>query len=113
MNLASADGLQIVYPQAGEPYSDPCIIQRRSWGGGSAMVWTEITEHNMTPLVVVHENLTGIRYRDFITEQTVLLFLNGQQRQNRLIVLQHDNASCAHVARDVTFLQNNKTEVMD
>jgi hypothetical protein len=46
-------------------------IQRRSFGGGSIMVWGGITEHDKTPLVVFAGNLTGMRYRDGIVQRYV------------------------------------------
>ena len=33
----------------GERYADACVIQRRSFGGGSVMVWGGRTEHDRTP----------------------------------------------------------------
>ena len=38
-HLDSSDGRSRVYRRVGERYADACVIQRQSFGGGSAMVW--------------------------------------------------------------------------
>jgi len=55
-HLDSNDGQSQVYCCVGERYADACVIQRRSLGWGSAMVWVGITECGKTPLVVVAGN---------------------------------------------------------
>jgi hypothetical protein len=42
-----------VYRRVGERYTDACVIQRQSFGGGSVMVWGSITAHGRTPLVAI------------------------------------------------------------
>ena len=56
-HLDSSDGRSRVYRRVGERYTDACVIQRQSFGGGSVMVWGGITAHGRTPLVVVAGNL--------------------------------------------------------
>ena len=41
-----------VYWRVGERYADACVIERRSFGRGSVIVWGSIAERDRTPLVV-------------------------------------------------------------
>lgn len=69
------------------------------------MVWGGITAHGRTPVQIVNENLTGVRYRDEIIQRHVIPFI---QRQQNHITLQQDNArpNVACVVRFV-FVQQN------
>jgi hypothetical protein len=42
-HIDSSDGRSRAYRRVGERYADACVIQRQSFGGGSAMVWGGIT----------------------------------------------------------------------
>ena len=103
-HLDSSDGRNRVYRRVGERFQDACVVERRSFGGGSVMVWGGITTHRRTPLVLVQGNLTGIQYRDAIIRQHVVPFIRAQQRQ---VTLQQDNAR-PHVARVVTDYLNRQ-----
>lgn len=109
-HLDSSDGRQRVYRRTGERYADPCVVQRRAFGGGSVMVWGGITSTGRTALQVVDGNLTAAQYRDEILQPHVVPFI--QNRGNR-VTFQHDNAR-PHVARIVRdFLNNQNVNVMD
>ena len=79
-------------------------IQRRSFGRGSVMVWEGITERGSTPLVVVTENLTGIRLWDEFF--SAMLFRSSKFRST----MSHSSRTAKpHVARvvgDYLILQN-------
>ena len=77
-------------------YADACVIQCRSFAGGSVMVRWGITERDRIPLVV-DGNLTGIRYQDEIVQRYVIPFTQAQANN---VTFQHDNAR-SHVARVV------------
>ena len=61
--------------------------------GGSVMVWGGISHGVKTPLVVIHGNLTAVRYRDQVLMPHVLPLVNAHN-----LTFQHDNAR-PHVAR--------------
>lgn len=108
-HLDSSDGRQRVYRRIGERFSDACVLQRRSFGGGSVMVWGGITAHGRTELVIIVGALTAVRYRDIVIQGHVIPFINGQARR---ITLQQDNAR-PHVARIVSeFLQEENINVL-
>lgn len=108
-HLDSSDRRCRVYRRPGERYSDPCVLQRRAFGGGSVMVWGGMTANGRTQLQIINGNLTGVRYRDEILQTHVIPFV---QNQARPITLQQDNARphVARVARD--FLQQQNVEVL-
>jgi hypothetical protein len=56
------------YRREGECFPDTCVMQHRSFGEGSIMVWGGITERDRTLLVVVTGHLTRIRYRGEIAQ---------------------------------------------
>lgn len=108
-HLDGSDGRCRVYRRPGERYSDACVVQRQTFGGGSVMVWGGITRNGRTPLQLVNGNLTGIRYRDEILQRHVIPFIQNQGRQ---ITLQQDNAR-PHVARVVrNFLNQQNVDVL-
>jgi hypothetical protein len=53
-------------------------MQRRSFVGGSAMVWGGKTERDRTILVVVAGNLTEIRYQGELIQRYVVPFIQAQ-----------------------------------
>jgi hypothetical protein len=61
--------------------------------------------HGRTPLIVVAENLTGIRYRDEIVQPYVIPFIQAQANN---VTFQQDNARphVARVVRDYLTQQN-------
>jgi len=91
--LFRPDGRQRVYRRQGERFVDACVVERDRFGGGSIMIWGGIAHGLKTPLIVLRENLTGIRYRDQILQPVVVPFL-----QQHGLTLQQDNAR-PHVAR--------------
>ena len=106
-HLDSSDSRSREYRRVGERFHDSCVIQRRSLGGGSVMVWSGISSRGRTALVVVYGTLTGIRYRDEIIRPHVLPFV-----QQHNATLQQDNAR-PHVALVITdFLIQNNVNVL-
>ena len=76
--ISSSDDRFRVYRRTGERYADACVIQRRSFGGGSVMVCGGKRELGRTPLVVVAGNLIDIRYRDEIVQRYIIPFIQAQ-----------------------------------
>lgn len=58
-HIDGSDGRQRVYQRTGKCYSDSCVVQQCSWGGGSVMAWGSITEGISTPLLVIDGNPSG------------------------------------------------------
>lgn len=109
-HLDSHDGRLRAYRRPGERFSDPCVIERRAFGGGSVMVWGGITATGRTALQLVNGNLTAARYRDEILQPHVIPFI---QNHGNNVTLQQDNAR-PHVARVVqNFLQQQNVNLLD
>ena len=72
------------------------------------MVWGGISHGVKTPLVVIQDNLTAVRYRDQVLMPHVLPLVNVHN-----LTFQHDNARphVARVCRD--FLNQNNVQVLD
>ena len=104
-HLDSSDGRSRAYRRVGERYADACVIQRQSFGGGSAIVWGGIIAHSRTPLVVLAGNMTGIRYRDGIVQPNLIPFIQAQANN---VTFQQDNARphVTRVVRDYLTQQN-------
>ena len=84
-------------------------MQRRSFVGGSAMVWGGITERDKTILVVVAGNLIEIRYQGELNQRYVVPFI---QAQTNNVTFQQDNAR-SHVARIVCdYLTQQNVDVL-
>ena len=88
-------GRIMVYHRVGERYQDPCIRQRRAFGGGSVMVWGGISARGRTPLVIINGNLNAHRYLEEVVRPHVLPFVRDQRTN---MTFQQDNAR-PHVAR--------------
>jgi hypothetical protein len=67
-----------------------------SFGGGSVMMWTAISNDRKTDLVHVPGNLTAVRYRDEIIQPHIMHVIDRQRE-----LLQQDNAR-PHTARTTT-----------
>jgi hypothetical protein len=80
--ISSSDDRSRVYSRTGERYADACVIQRRSFGGGSVMVCGGKWERGRTPLVVVAGNLADIRYRDEIVQRYIIPIIQAQATNN-------------------------------
>ena len=75
----------------------------RFGGGGSVMVWGEISHGVKTLLVVIQGNLTAVRNRDQVLMPHVLPLVNAHN-----LMFQHDNAR-PHVAG---FVAISSTRIM-
>ena len=97
------------YSREGERCPDTCVMQHRSFGEGSIIVWGGITERGRTLLVVVTGHLTGIRYRGEIAQRYVIMFI---QAQGNTVTFQQDNAG-PHVARVLSqYLTQQNVDVL-
>ena len=106
--LFRPDGRLRVYRRRGERFADACVLERDRFGGGSVMVWGEISHGVQSTLIVVGGNLTAVRYRDEILRPVVVPFV-----QQRHLIFQHDNAR-PHVARVCQdFLANHNINPLD
>nr|XP_006823501.1 PREDICTED: short transient receptor potential channel 4-like [Saccoglossus kowalevskii] len=88
--------VRLVYWRPGERFTD--AIQHNQFGGGSIMEWDGFSYHQRTPLHVIDDKLTGLRYRDEILRPIVLTCLH---RIDAAAVPQDENA-IPHRARVVT-----------
>ena len=93
-SLDHSDGRIILYGRVGKRYQDACIRQRRAFGGGIVMVWSGISAHGRTPLVIINGNLNAHHYLEEVVRPQVLPFVRGQRRN---MTFQQDNAR-PHVA---------------
>ena len=56
-----------VYRRRNERYNEACTLERdRFGGGGSIMVWSGVSQHHRTELVVIAGNLNAVRYSEDI-----------------------------------------------
>jgi K+-sensing histidine kinase KdpD len=72
-------------------------MQRRSFVGGSAMVWGGKTERDRTILVVVAGNLTEIRYQGELIQRFLINVLN-----NACCILFHIRINAGPISTNVT-----------
>ena len=108
-NLDHSDGRIMVYRRVGERYQDACIRQRRVFGGGSVVVWGDISAHGRTPLVIIDGNLNAHHYLEEVVRPHVLPFVRGQRRN---MTFQQDNAR-PHIAHLImNFLRHENVLVM-
>ena len=92
----------------GERYADACVLQRDRFGGGSVMVWGGISHGLKSLLIVIADNLTGVRYRDEILRPVAVPFV-----QQHHLIFQQDNTR-PHVARVCQdFLANHNINPLD
>ena len=83
-------------------------IKKRSFRGGSVMVWGGISHGLKSQLVAIDGNLSAATFRDEILRPHVIPFL-----QQHNLTLQQDNAR-PHVARICqVFLANNNVHPLD
>jgi hypothetical protein len=96
-----------VYRRRNERFSSSCVLEVDSFGGGSVMMWSTISNDRKLYLVHVPGNLTAVRYRDEII-QPHLMHVIDRQRE----LLQQDNARphTARVAMD--YLEQNNINVL-
>ena len=107
--VSMADGRQRIWRRQGERYARCCVQQFNRWGGPSVMVWTGITAHHRTPLVVIDGNLTAQRYVNNILQPHLVPFMQAHPELN---IFQQDNAR-PHAARlTKNFLQAQGIEVL-
>ena len=64
--LQKRDGSIRVYRRRNERFSSSCVLEVDSFGGGSVMMWSTISNDRKIDLVHVPGNLTSVRYRDEI-----------------------------------------------
>lgn len=99
MTLYGSDGRRNVMRRPGERYSQCCIRETVSYGGGSVMFWGGISLTGRTELVFIRRGaLTAARYITEILEDHVVPYA-GYIGEN--FELMHDNAR-PHVARITT-----------
>ena len=67
------------------------------------MVWSGVSQHHRTELVVIAGNLNAVRYREDILLLHVVPFLQAHPD----LTLQHDNAT-SHTARSVCDFQEDR-----
>jgi hypothetical protein len=79
--------------RCGERFADACVLERDRFVGGSVMVWGRISHGLKSLLIVIADNLTGVRYRDEILRPVAVPFV-----QQHHLILQQDNTR-PHVAR--------------
>lgn len=97
--LRSPDGRERVWRRPNERYTDCTISERRSFNGGSVMVWAGISSEAHTELLFVENGaLNAHRYVEDILHEAVVPYSHfiGDG-----FTLMHDNAR-PHVARVVT-----------
>jgi hypothetical protein len=63
-----------VYRQRNEHYTEACTLEGRFGGGGSVMVWSGVSQHHRTELVIAG-NLNAVCYREDILLPHVVPFL--------------------------------------
>jgi hypothetical protein len=86
----------------------PTLEWDRFGGGGSVMVWSGVSQHHQTELVVIAGDLNAMRYRLDILLPHVVPFLQAHPD----MPLQHDNAT-SHTACSVCdFLQDSNVDVL-
>ena len=91
--LQKRDGSIRVYRRGNERFSSSCVLEVDSFGGGSVMMLSTISNDRKIDLVHVPGNLTAVRYRDEIL-QPHLMHAIDQQRE----LFQQENAR-PHTAR--------------
>lgn len=102
------DGRCRVYRRRGERYCDPCIFQKKSFGGGGVMVWAAIRHGWKSELVFINGNLTAQRYIDNVLAPQIVPHF----AENPLLTFMHDNAR-PHTARaSQQFLHEHNVEVL-
>ena len=100
--LQKRDGRIRVYRRRNERFSSSCIHEVDSFGRGSVMMWTALSNDRKTDLVHVPGNLTAVRYRDAIF-QPHLMHIIDRQRE----LFQQDNAR-SHTSRvAMDYLEQN------
>jgi hypothetical protein len=99
----------IVYHRRWTRFTDQCVCESDSFGGGSVMVWAGICRDGHTQLKIVHGTLNAVKYRDDILDAIVLYFL---QQHNFDHVFHHDNARCHVAGVCQEFLNQNHIRVL-
>ena len=87
-------------------YTEACTLERDG-GGGYVLVWSGVSQHHQTELVIAG-NLNAVCYKEDILPPHVVPFLQAHPD----VTLQHDNAT-SHTARSVCdFLQDRNVSVL-
>lgn len=69
--LHRSDGRIRVRRLAGERFREDCVLGTVAYGGGSVHVWGAMHSGGQSQLVVLVENVNGVRYRDILEEHLV------------------------------------------
>jgi transposase len=92
----------------GERFTDACVLERDRFKCGSVMVWGGISHGLKSLLIVIADNLTGVRYRDEILWPVAVPSV-----QQHHLIFQQDNVR-PHVARVCQdFLANHNINPLD
>ena len=108
--LTQRVGRQRVWRHHSEQYMPTVVQESYRFGQGSVMVWSGISIDGHTDLVVIHGNLTTVRYIEQTLLQHVLVATYDVGPE---FVLMHDNARAhvTHITRAV--LQELDTQEME
>ena len=87
------DGRQLAYRRQNERYRDNYVIESNRQGGGSVMIWGDISFNTKTQCVQICGNLNAARYQDEILNRVCIPHLH----HNSCMTLMHDGAP-AHTA---------------
>lgn len=106
--LHRTDGRVRVRRLVGERFHDDCVQETVAHGGGSVHVWGAMHAGGKSQLVVLEENVNGVRYRD-ILQQHMLPWARATFGDN--FAFQDDNAP-PHRARVTTnFLEEEGVQM--
>ena len=91
------DGRQRVWSRTGERYKPLAMTAHDRYAGGSVMVWGGITMTERIELHICQGHVTGLYYRDSVTESVVVPYAH---RHENAFIFQDDN-TLAHRSRVV------------
>jgi transposase len=108
--LARCDGRVRVYRRPGERYTAATVQEVDRFGGGSVMIWAEISIDNRTDLVVVPGRLNAMNYIENILEDHMVPAAYGVGQN---FILMQDNAKPHTAGITRNFFQERGIQVME
>ena len=96
-----------VYRRRNERFSSSCVQEVDRYGGGSIMMWAEISNDSKAELVHVLGNLTAVRYRDEIIQPHTMHVIDRQRE-----LFQQDNARSHTACLTMDYLEQNNINVL-